>query len=799
MKFLRSYKAEKLVDQLISVRHHEEADNIAAISKKLVALGPAAVPHVIDALGNADRSQTLTFVEVLSELLEPKALPDYIEGLKDNNQRIVSGVAWALTSRKTYDPNELLDLLDDPDVPKATLMQVLGAHKDQLDVRKLLTHAYELAPSEKEAAMKLVAEMSNESLVPELLSRLTGKDALVRTHIINILARFRRDDVQRALQSQLNDRSKIVRQAALSALARMAEGLDISLLGRLLEDPEIEVQNKAVEVLIKVNHPKTPEHLIGALKSENEYSRRSAVEVLNEVGDSSSIKTLLEVLKDDDWWVRSRAVDALAKIGGPRVVDATLQLIKDPDESIRRAAIEIINATKDERAVKFLIEATRDSDWWVRERAADALAEIGDKKAMPALQAMLSAEPKSIPAALRAIAVLGESDSIPFIVPLLDRPEKDVRVEAMRTLTRLADEATATGIVERIQPLRQDSDAEIRNVAERAQQDLDARFSATAIAENIKAEKMAEPAHTLLINADEAIAQAKTTPPSLDLAALQVGDMIENRYKFIQQIGKGAFGTVILVEDTVVAERLVLKFLNKAIADDEEMLQRFVHELRFSRKITHRNVIRIYDFVNLSGLYAISMEYFPSHALSSEMTSRKPLDVSRALRITADIANGMSAAHQVGIVHRDLKPANVLVNDKTLVKVVDFGVAAAHGGGDTGLTKTGYVIGSPKYMAPEQILGKKVDQRADVYSLGVILYELLTGTPPYTDGDHMAVMYQHVQGKCKPIKEANPKLPADVVKLATKVMEVDKINRHQSMEELRDDLESLLEANVGAN
>ncbi len=799
MKFLRSLKAEKLVEKLIAVRHHDESQDVSAISGKIIGLGPAAVPHVIDALGNADRTQTLTFIEILSELLDEKTLPEYVKGLKSENQRIVSGVAWALTSRNTYDPNSLVDLLEEEEVPTATLMQVLSAHKDKLDTRKLLRHAYELAANEKEAVMKLVGEMANDELVPELISRLTGKDAMVRVHIIHILARFRREDVQRALQQQLTDRSKLVRQAALSALSRMAEGLDVRLLGKLLEDPEIEVQNKAVDVLVKVRHPDTVKHLIGALKSENEYSRRSAVEVLNEVGDADSIKFLLDALKDGDWWVRSRATDALAKIGGPRVVDSVLQLIKDPDEATRRSAIEILNATKDERATSFLMEATTDEDWWVRERAADALAEIGDTRAVPALVAMLDGEKKSIPVALRALAVLGDHQVLDRISQLLQQPETEIRIEAVRALARLADDRHAETVMEQVHALTADPDTQVAQAAERARADLDERFSATAVAQNLKAAQMVEPAHTMLIDAEKAIEAAKAVPPSLDLNNLEVGHIIENRYQFIQQIGKGAFGTVILVEDTVVSERLVLKFLNKAIADDEEMLQRFVHELRFSRKITHKNVIRIYDFVNLSGLYAISMEYFPSHALSAEMAPRKPLDLARALKITADIANGMSAAHNVGIVHRDLKPANVLVNEERIVKVVDFGVAAAHGGGDSGLTKTGYVIGSPKYMAPEQILGKKVDQRADIYSLGVILYELLTGSPPYTDGDHMAVMYQHVQGKAKPVKEANPKLPADVAKVAGRTMAVDKLERQQSMDELREELEALVEKHSGAN
>ena len=127
----------------------------------------------------------------------------------------------------------------------------------------------------------------------------------------------------------------------------------------------------------------------------------------------------------------------------------------------------------------------------------------------------------------------------------------------------------------------------------------------------------------------------------------------------------------------MVDEQLILKFLNPNVSSDEEMMKRFVHELRYSRKITHRNVIRIYDFLNLQGCYAISMEYFPSHTLSGEIPDNKPMDLDKALGFSRDIATGMSIAHQAGVIHRDLKPANILVNDEGLLKIVDFGVAAA--------------------------------------------------------------------------------------------------------------------------
>jgi eukaryotic-like serine/threonine-protein kinase len=284
--------------------------------------------------------------------------------------------------------------------------------------------------------------------------------------------------------------------------------------------------------------------------------------------------------------------------------------------------------------------------------------------------------------------------------------------------------------------------------------------------------------------------QRRLRAPSFDLNALQAGDMIEGRYKYIQKIGKGAFGTVVLVEDTVVEERLILKFLNANVSSDEEMLKRFVHELRYSRRITHKNVIRIYDFLYVGGSYAISMEYFPSHTLGTEIANEKPMGPKKAVGYGTDICIGMSVAHQQGIIHRDLKPANILINETGLLKIVDFGVAAAAKSGDTQLTKTGYVIGSPKYMAPEQILGKKVDERADIYSLGVIMYEMLAGNPPYSRGDHMSVMYQHVQGKAQPLNEANPNVPRELADVVTRTMQVDKLKRYASMEELRVALEA---------
>ena len=814
MSLLGTFRSEHLIQQLVA-----EKDPTSSGARNLVAkikkIGPKVIPKVIDALAMSDKSHTMIFVDILSALVSDKTLDYYREGLADGNERVVKGTAWALCSTTDYNVNQLLNWFDDIEVSKAALIEILQVHKDDLSVHELLQRAYDLDVKEKAAVFRIIERVIRPEMVPDLIARMGGRDPVVKIHLINLLKRFDSPEINNALEVELKDTNKMVRGAALSALAARGSNVNIAAVARLLQDSDLDVQNKAVEMMIQINHPETVKYLADALKDESEYPRRAAVEVINEVGNKNSVKELLEVLKDDDWWVRSRAGDALAEIGGPKVIDSVVALIHDEDEEIRRTAIEILDAAKDDRAVDHLITATDDSDWWVRERAVDALSRIGNPKALPKLESMLGNDAKTDIVVVRALAKLGNHKHIPMIVPMLNSPDRELQIETVKALSNLADETHVDTVRTVLQKIKQADEPAIINVADKALKDLDARFSASVLAERVRAEKIGDQTHTLLVDDQEleklldeqakvrsaatslddttieGVTSAPSTVQPLDIAKLKPGDVIDGRYKYIEKIGKGAFGTVLLMQDEVVDERLILKFLNPNVSSDEEMMKRFVHELRYSRKITHRNVIRIYDFLSLQGSYAISMEYFPSHTLSGEIPDQKPMDIEKALRFSRDIAAGMAVAHQAGVIHRDLKPANVLINNDGLLKIVDFGVAAAASSGDTQLTKTGYVIGSPKYMAPEQILGKKVDETADIYSVGVIMYEMVTGIPPYSRGDHMSVMYQHVQGKAKPCQEINPGVPDEFAAIINKAMSVDKTKRYQSMAELTEALDAV--------
>src|ERR1700733_14354161 len=572
MSFFTNFRADRLITEIRSTTNPASPATHGAVAK-LRGLGAGAIEAIFAALPDADKNATVAFVEALAAMVNPKTFPIFLRGLVEGSPRVIAGISWALTSSRNSPPHLLLDALATPGISKSAVLEIITAQKQRYGVRDLLNAAYSQEANEKAALFRLIGEIAEVSAAPELIGRLHGKDPISRVHIINILARLNTREVQTALQGLLADPNKLIRGAVLSALQRSEGGhIDIERVCTLLRDPEIDVQNKAIDLVIKANHPDTIRYLIEILKDENEYARRAAVEVLNEVGTATSVKHLLAAIKDSDWWVRSRAADALGKIGGPKVIEAVLQLVRDKDDDIRRAAIEILNQTKDERAVDELIRATRDPDWWVSERSIDALAEIGSKRALPRLQEMLqSGNAKALPVVVRALGKIGDAKLIDSLMPLMARPEREIRIEAIQALGRLVDEKRVDQLRAELQQQASVADQTMGRMIAATLSELDKRMLNTSMTPSpsqlpptlrpsqsaTAAPSHSEAARTVLIS-DAAVAQAATQAEAarLDISTLKPGDIIEGRYKYIDKIGRGTFGTVLLMEDTVVDERL---------------------------------------------------------------------------------------------------------------------------------------------------------------------------------------------------------------------------------------------------
>jgi len=806
-------RADRLIRKLVTAVNQSDNEAYNEAVNKLTGLGAPVLPSVFEAMDYVNNGSRKGLVHVVTRLLNQQTLPTVIEALNHSNPKVSNAVVDALSESTKINVNLILPYLKDANIPNNKIFKILNSRESEIDALRLIGASYDLEINDKEQTFKLVEKVVRPDQLTGLLGRVTGKDPVVRAHIIRLLANFDDTRVLRTLEDLLGDKNSIIREASLESLTKLGRSADVASLCKLLDDSEIRVQEQAVEAISKLNHPDTAQHLLPILKSENEYARRSAVEVLNAIGTVDNMKQLLSAVLDEDWWVRSRAADAMSKIGGPKVVDAVLGLIHDDSEDLRRIAIEILVSAKDPRAEQHLINALDDEDWWVRERAADALSEMGSKGAIDGLCKILGTNPKSDPIIIRAIGNLGNESNVEQLLSYTESDNDMIQIETFKALVEITDKNTVRHVVAKMKEQAVLAEnIEIKDAIRIGLKQLERNFfnvlieddkntlpplpsiSASQIQANSVARKQAvnsDLTTSVLVDDDEVQKVIESARPSLDVSKLEAGDVLDGRYKYLRRIGKGAFGTVVLMEDTAVGEQIILKFLNAHIAADTETMQRFVHELKFSRKITHQNVIRIFDFLKIQGVFAISMEFFPSKELS-DVVRGTPIDPRRAVRIAIDICKGMGAAHEVGIVHRDLKPANVLIDSQDEVKIVDFGVAAAQSSGDTQLTKTGFVIGSPKYMAPEQILGKKVDQRADVYAMGIIMYEMFTGTAPYTKGDHMAVMYQHVQGGATPANELVPELDDELNRIIKKAMTVNRDDRYQSMLEIQTDLEKYI-------
>jgi serine/threonine-protein kinase len=265
------------------------------------------------------------------------------------------------------------------------------------------------------------------------------------------------------------------------------------------------------------------------------------------------------------------------------------------------------------------------------------------------------------------------------------------------------------------------------------------------------------------------------------------GYIVDNRYVLGEFLGSGGMGEVFVARDEVLDRDVALKVLMSQYAGDEEFAERFRREARSAASLSHPNIVQVYDRGETEdGASYIAMEYVPGGTLKEKISREGSLGTPKAAALGAQVAEALGAAHGRGMVHRDIKPQNVLLTARGDAKVADFGIARA--GSSVTISKTGSVMGTAGYMSPEQALGKPATPKSDLYSLGVVLYEALTGELPYTADNPIAVSMKHVTEPLRPPREIDPTIPGGMNALVTKLMAKDPEDRYASAGELADDL-----------
>ncbi len=282
---------------------------------------------------------------------------------------------------------------------------------------------------------------------------------------------------------------------------------------------------------------------------------------------------------------------------------------------------------------------------------------------------------------------------------------------------------------------------------------------------------------------------ARTVTMETPLQGLTRGTTFAGRYEIIEELGSGGMGKVYRVEDTKVGEEVALKVILPGMDVSPKTLERFRNELKLARKIKHKNVCQMFDLGEDGGTHFITMEYVPGENLKSFIKRAKRLDIGTAVSLAKEICEGLAAAHKLGVVHRDLKSSNIMIDKEGEARIMDFGIARS--AESKKLTGEGKVVGTPQYMSPEQVSGEELDRRSDIYSFGIILYEMLTGRVPFDGDTSFGIAYQHKNEPPPNPRDFNLQIPNNLSQVMLKCMEKNRDERYQSAEELFNELSKI--------
>ena len=662
----------------------------------------------------------------------------------------------------------------------------LEAKKRFLRPEEIINHSLKL---DSEYAIMLL-QLVEGSEIPVDLSKLSFQldkieSAEYRIKLLHYFGSVNEPKIPLIVARFLDDSNKVVILEALKTLGRIQIDFDASVLLPYTETMTGIELEQVMAIIEKQADADLVPHLSAYLTTKNEELNDYFAQVVATKTDRGNFQKFLQRLTIEDGSVQRGAIACLQKFPNDNLTKVAHQLSGHKDEFVRESAKSlVVNLIGDDNLGKIEEFALNDNAQ-VRERAIQSLAKSANRGAIPILRKLIDGWPEDAVLVLRAVKQLGFGQGLEVAFSVLKNGEANAQRTALETIEAIVNKNHADEARDNLILNLGDITDELRDYATDLVTQITRKFKL--------ADLQVEAESSIDTGVDDASSTTSSTRIS-PLDKLKPGDVWMDRYHIKKEIGRGAMGRVMLVEDDMVDEALIIKFMLPSLTVDKQSTERFKREVKYARKVSHRNVIRVHDLLIKDGVCAISMEYFESRGLEMILKDANAFEMREGLKLLYQVASGMTAAHEQGVVHRDLKPSNILIDKDGQLKVVDFGIASAGASAESTLTQTGSIIGSPAYLAPERAVGADADERCDIYSLGVVAYYVFSGRLPYV-GKPMEVIAQHREGGAKPVTEINPAISAEVSALVEHMMAVDPEERFQSMVAVRDSIRKLLGGN----
>ena len=761
-----------------------------AMTAKIRQSAKDSFEKILEVIPTVSKPHSDVLFNICVEHSSGKSEQYLFDSLENEHTKIRSTAVEVLSQSSQVNSSKLFKRLQESEGSTSEIINILSFQKDSLLPEQIINNAIKLGKADAERLLQLAVGSSREidfsalNIAPDRIESPTIKIMLLR-----FLATLKQPEVSVTIAKFLTDSNKTIVIEALKALNNLKMHYDASVVLPFIETMSDVEREMALEILQKQANAELVPMLAPWTASKSEELREIFIKLVAKFATQESLTKFLLRLEQQEWWGRDQAVKSLVSHGNVQLAQAAKKLVKHEAEFVRSAAQQLAAIQGDDIDLESMVETAMHENWQVREKAIAMIGSSGKRESLPLLRKAFDRWPDSAIAVLKAVKQLGFSKGLEITFQCMKMPEAMVQREALGTITALATKQHASNIRDIVLAMVPGLQATVRDTALEVLMQLTKDFSLAELKIEDEAlfetrlGKLEETQNAAKLAAASNTLEATKVVNFLNIEELKEGDIWLDRFRISKEVGRGAMGRVMLAEDEMVGEQLILKFMHPELTANGASRERFLREVKYSRKVSHINVIRIHDMLFKDGLCAISMEYFESKGIDDLLSEIKVFEARPALDILYQIAAGMSAAHKQKVIHRDLKPSNVMMNAQGLVKVVDFGIASAASNSDSTLTKTGSIIGTPAYLSPERAKGLEADYRCDIYALGVIAYRMFAGKLPYR-GEPMAILFQHLEGNAIPLHEVDKSIGARISLLVQRMMAVEAVDRIQTMDDV---------------